>query len=87
MSAPTIGSRRERELRRIIEQVVEGATSNYSIELTARTHIRVTIRRAGQQRTIFTGGTPSDRRELLNFKSSLRRAWKDMGGPDECIRR
>jgi len=68
-----------RELSRVIASVAP----DHDITVSKGNHIQVVIRCGGQSRKLFSGKTPSDHRSLLNFKSSVRRAYNEMGGATE----
>lgn len=73
MSQPRI----PRRLHREIEQIVEGVTSDYSIELT-RKHVAVILRRKGRSRKVTVSLSASDRRAMLNFRADVRRAYETL---------
>lgn len=74
MSAPRVSRRKAKRLTDVIEQF----TSNYSLELTGKVHVKVTIRDGAHSKFIITSGSPSDRRSILNFRANVRRAVEEL---------
>ena len=71
--------KRMRELSKVIATV----TLDHEITVTKANHIQVVIRCGDEQRKLSTAKTPSDHRALLNFKSTVKRAYQEMRGPTE----
>nr|WP_250807728.1 hypothetical protein [Neorhizobium tomejilense] len=71
--------KRMRELSKVIGSVTE----DHEISVTKGNHIQVIIRCGEEKRKLFSGKTPSDHRSLMNFKSTVKRAYQEMRGPSE----
>jgi hypothetical protein len=63
---------------RELSKVVGMIAADHDIEVSRGNHLKVVIRRGSEQRTLFSGKTPSDHRSILNFKAQLKRAYQDM---------
>jgi hypothetical protein len=71
--------KRMREISRVIGTV----TMDHEVSISKGNHIQVVIRCGEEQRKLFSGKTPSDHRSLMNFKSTVKRAYQEMGGAKE----
>lgn len=66
---------------RELSRVVSSVTTDHEISISKGNHIQVVIRCGEKERKLFSGKTPSDHRSLMNFKSTVRKAYNEMGGP------
>lgn len=65
---------------RELSKVIGAVTLNHEITVSKGNHIQVVIRCGEDSRKLFSGKTPSDHRSLMNFKSTVRRAYLEMAG-------
>lgn len=68
---------------RELSKVIATVTPDHEIMISKGNHIQVVIRCGEQSRKLFSGKTPSDHRSIMNFKSTVRRAYQEMRGPTE----
>jgi hypothetical protein len=68
---------------RELSKVIGTVTPDHEISVTKGNHIQVIIRCGEDHRKLFSGKTPSDHRSLMNFKSTVKRAYQEMNGPTE----
>jgi len=61
-------------------QVIERYTSNYSMAVAKSGHMKITIRRGPEKRTLTTSVSPSSRDTLRMFENQVRRAWEGLRG-------
>ena len=63
---------------RWIENELQALGAQHEIERTGSGHIAVKIEGRAGTRTVFTSATPSDRRAINNFRSQLRRVFREL---------
>jgi transcriptional regulator with XRE-family HTH domain len=67
--------------KQVAETLKDAVKKGWSVSQTSKGHHK--LRHAQSDRTVFTSGTPSDFRSVLNFKAELQRALKPLDTPVE----